>query len=700
MRVLQIINALTFGGAQTVVLNLARKAREQGHEIKIVCFRDGPIGVKMRQQGFDVIQLGESYCDLPAFYQLIKLVNNFKPHIIHSHLFRATFWARMVRAATGTAKLISSVHGCESGAFHQIERLSTSLTDYFVFPSNFMHGWYERHIKEISPNRARTIYPGVAISDIKPEPSTNQIITIGTLSRLHPVKGVDKLLRACRKLLSSGYDFRLLIGGDGKERRELGRLAKDLRLSDHCCFCGEISDKKSFLEKLDIFVAPSRQEAFGINVCEAMERGLPVVCAAVGGLPELVEHEKNGLLFAPESETELAAMLARLMDHPALARQLAASAKAKVAQQFNRQQSLNAHLDLYNSLHQQKRRIHFAISSSAIGGGEQVALSLMLSLRERGWQVSATCYQNGRLDQALNKHNINHSVVSARCGGLFFMARLFCDIFRYKPQVMSSHLNRASLTSGIVGRLTGTKVLSHVHGLNQKSYYKRSDMLIAVSDAVKNHLLQQAVDPHRITTISNRICEQAAKPRQLTGNNINIIIVARLHANKGHYWALKAIASNLDTMGKISIDILGDGPEKKRLAEFCQQNSLQKVVKFHGFVDCPQKFYEKAHLIMLPSLGEGIPLCLLEGMRWGLPCIATRIGGIPEIVKSGENGILVETEAANELISAIKELSNPQTYARMSQNAINFFKNFNNYNQMIDEFEAAIAEVISDPNQS
>lgn len=700
MRVLQIINAMTFGGAQTVVSNLALKAREQGHEVKIVCFKDGPIGVKMRQQGFGVIRLGEKHCDIPAFFQLIRLINNFKPQIIHSHLFRATFWARMARAVTGTAKLITTVHGCESGAFHQIERLSTSLTDYFIFPSKYMHSWYERNIKKIGPNRASIIYPGVAISDTKPQVTKNQVITIGTLSRLHPVKGVDMLLKACRKLLSLNYDLRLLIGGDGKERSELERLAKDLQISDRCCFCGEISDIKSFLEKLDIFVAPSRQEAFGINVCEAMERGLPVVCTAVGGLPELIEHEKNGLLFAPENESELAAMLAQLIDRPILSRQLGASAKGRVAKQFNRQHTLNAHLELYANLHQQKRRIHFAISSSGIGGGEQVALSSMLSLRERGWQVSATCYKNGKLDKALDKHNIDHSVVSARCGGLFFMARLFCDRFRYKPQIISSHLNRASLTSGIVGRLTGTKVLSHVHGLNQKSYYKRSDMLIAVSDAVRKHLLKQKVSPDRIRTINNCISEQAAKPRELNGNNIRILIVARLHANKGHYWAFKAIAANLDKIGQISIDVLGDGPEKKRLADFCHKNGLQKIVKFHGFVDQPQKFYEKAQIIMLPSLGEGIPLCLLEGMRWGLPCIATPVGGIPEIVTNGENGFLVKTDSANELIDAIQQLSEPQTYARMSRNAIAFFRNLNNYKQMIDEFETVIAEVLSDTRQS
>ncbi len=691
MRILQIINALTLGGAQFILLDLARHARDEGCEVEIACFRDGPIGRILRQEGFSVHILGESNLDIPAFLRLTGILKRFRPDIVHSHLFRATFWARICCWLPQHIKLITSIHGCESAPFHYLERLLSNFSNALVFPSRFLRDWYVKNIRPRKSEECCVIYPGVNISEPEPSSQTGATVRIGTLSRLHPVKGIDRLIEACRKLKQKQIAFELVIGGDGRHRQELTELVRKLEIEDRCRFCGEISDRQSFLGQLDVFVAPSRQEAFGIHVCEAMERGLPVVGARVGGIPELIEHEHTGLLFDPDCPDNLAQALEKLANCPETRIVMGNNGRRRVENIFDRKTALAAHLELFRRIGADRRHAHFAVSSGELGGGERVALGLIRSLMARGWQVSATC-SGEPLATAVAETGAEVSVGNMRGGGLFFALRFLATLCRLRPGVISSHLNRASLIAGLLGRLCHIPVVSHIHGLNRQSYYRFSDCLIAVSNAVKEHVIAQNDGIANIRVISNRIDKPALSPRTEAGRPLRLVITAKLHKNKGHMWALEAIANNLARIGDIRIDILGEGPERSALEQYCRSSRLAGHVFFHGFVNDPESLYENIDIAMLPSLGEGIPLSLLEAMRWGIPCVATSIGGIPEIVEDGKNGVLVEPGNEEALVNAILQIR--ADYARFSAAAVEHFKIINNYSEMVDEFENLLLQTM------
>ena len=693
MRILQIINALTLGGAQFVMLDLARQSRNNGCEVEIACFRDGPIGRTLRKEGFVVHVLGENCLDLPAFIKLTAILSRFKPDIVHSHLFRATFWARICCWWPSHVKLVTSIHGCETESFHCLERLMNRFSNCLIFPSRSLRDWYTSKIRSRRSEECRVIYPGVNLAPPGSFHQSAEVVRIGTLSRLHPVKGIDRLIEACGQLKARRIKFELIIGGEGRHRNELLQLVKKLNIEAHCRFCGEISDRQSFLEELDIFVAPSRQEAFGIHVCEAMERALAVVGADVGGIPELIEHNHTGILFNPQNGGELAESLEKLICDPTLRERLGRNARKRVEESFSRKTAVDNHIELFNRLIVPRRHVHFAISSTELGGGERVALGIMKALRERGWLVSATCAGNPFADE-IEKLGIPVYTGSMRCGGLFFALKLLFSLSMLRPDVISSHLNRASLIAGILGKITRIPSVSHIHGLNKKSYYCCSDFLVAVSHAVKKHMNDQSASMNNVRVISNRIEKPALTHRKAPGSPLRIVITAKLHANKGHQWALEAIAKNLDELGNIKIDILGDGPERATLEKLCKNSVLRERVVFHGFVSEPEVFYNNIDIALLPSLGEGIPLSLLEAMRWGIPCIASNIGGIPEIVEDGENGLLIEPGAADALVSAIRKIADPACYERFSIGAIKRFQSINNYPQMIDEFEDLLLQAI------
>ncbi len=164
MNILQLVNALTWGGAQILVADLARAARTAGHAVVIAAFRDGPVGSQLRQEGFDVRILGEEAFDLVAAWRLLRLWREFRPDVIHSHLSRATFWARFLRHRAPRAALVTTIHGFESGSFHIVEKRMASLSDHLVFPSAFLEHWYGTQIRNLPAGRSSVLYPGVEIT--------------------------------------------------------------------------------------------------------------------------------------------------------------------------------------------------------------------------------------------------------------------------------------------------------------------------------------------------------------------------------------------------------------------------------------------------------------------------------------------------------------------------------------------------------
>ncbi|MGM0600332.1 MAG: glycosyltransferase [Candidatus Rifleibacteriota bacterium] len=680
MKIIQIINALTYGGAQILLFDLAKHLEKENHQVLILAFRDGPVGEKLRQNGFTTIILGEKILDLPAFYQLIHIIKKFEPDLIHSHLFRATFWARLCRLIYPDLKLVTSIHGCETEVFHQFEKLTHYLSHKLIFPSHFLKNWYFKNIGRAA--NTEVIYPGVKLES-SANVQNNSIPLIGTLSRLHPVKGIDCLLKACAILKAKDFAFRLLIGGDGTQKKQLEKTAQSLGLNDICQFSGPITNSRKFLAKLDIFIAPSRREAFGINVCEAMEQEIPVIASSVGGLTEIIQNNKNGFLIEPDNAQQLAQTIARLISEPENRKAIGLAARQRIITNFNRNKAMTAHIKIYNNFLPSKMRVHFVVSSQELGGGERLALSLISYLKAKNIKVSATCCP-GKLSKKLEMLGIEHSTASLKFGGLFFILKLFKDLKNYRPSIISSHLNKASLFAGISRLFYKIPVVSHVHGLNKLFYYSSSDHLITVSKSICAHLIRQGAGPNKITVVPNSVKLQAKPPRKLDPEKrLKVCIIAKLHKNKGHFWALKAILQNSTILPNLEIHLIGEGPEEQNLKTLAAKGKFDIPVIFHGFVSNPCNLIEEMDIALLPSLGEGIPLSLLEAMSFAIPCVATNVGGIPEIITHNKNGILIESKDDTNLVKTLQQLAKPDFYNKLSAGAHEEFIRINNHDKML-----------------
>jgi glycosyltransferase involved in cell wall biosynthesis len=199
----------------------------------------------------------------------------------------------------------------------------------------------------IARTKVRTIYNGVDLSRFASSPPRglprSGTVVIAVVN-LVPWKGIDVLLRAFAKVADPA--IRLLIVGDGPEESSLKMLSAALNLQSRVSFLGLRDDVNLLLRGADILVHPALYaEPFGLVIAEAMASGLAVIASAVGGVPELIEHDQSGLLFAPGDEHALTAALNQLNEHPEDRLRLGTAARRRVAEHFSLDKCVKEHLN-------------------------------------------------------------------------------------------------------------------------------------------------------------------------------------------------------------------------------------------------------------------------------------------------------------------------------------------------------------------
>lgn len=178
--------------------------------------------------------------------------------------------------------------------------------------------WKTFYTTHFRPKRIEVVRNIVSqgITDAVPEKteSTPVFLFLGNITE---GKGIWLLLEASKRLAQAGKSFKLFIGGKGEEER-LIQTIEEYGLQDHVEYLGWISgaEKNAVFQRSSVFVLPSYNEGVPISILEAMSFDLPVIATEVGGIPDILEHEVNGLLIAPGNVDELTAAMQRTIDDP------------------------------------------------------------------------------------------------------------------------------------------------------------------------------------------------------------------------------------------------------------------------------------------------------------------------------------------------------------------------------------------------
>ncbi|MBN2105977.1 MAG: glycosyltransferase family 4 protein [Deltaproteobacteria bacterium] len=204
---------------------------------------------------------------------------------------------------------------------------------------------------EFSPQQIIHIPNGVDLTVFTPAPrppaSSRNILFVG---RLDKMKGVDILLEAIAELKKRGYSPSCTIAGDGPDRDDLMHLAKKLNIANQVVFAGTCSDIVRHLHAAAVFVLPSRSEGMPNAVLEAMACGVPIIATSVGGIPDIIQNGRNGLLIAPDDIEALSAALASLFADTELAARIGSRARRDAEALYSLDRTTGAYLELYHDL--------------------------------------------------------------------------------------------------------------------------------------------------------------------------------------------------------------------------------------------------------------------------------------------------------------------------------------------------------------
>jgi glycosyltransferase involved in cell wall biosynthesis len=211
-------------------------------------------------------------------------------------------------------------------------------------------------VDRINPARVQTIYNGLDLRDwdtaSRPAiPSDELLVT--TVGNIRRVKGHDVFIKAAASIVPHFPNVSFSIAGDVLEPdyfAELQALVRDLNLSDHFHFVGNVTDLHQHLFAANIFVLPSRSEGFSNAIIEAMAASLPVVATNVGGNAEAVKDGFTGFLVPPDDPAALAAAISRLLSDQSQAKAMGAAGKAIVAENFTTEVMMTRIASAYEKL--------------------------------------------------------------------------------------------------------------------------------------------------------------------------------------------------------------------------------------------------------------------------------------------------------------------------------------------------------------
>jgi glycosyltransferase involved in cell wall biosynthesis len=327
-------------------------------------------------------------------------------------------------------------------------------------------------------------------------------------------------------------------------------------------------------------------------------------------------------------------------------------------------------------------RILQVITPSKVAGAERSTASLCEHLAAAGHSVTVACKQDSPFVAVLRELPLD--VRPLRIAGktnvaaAVRLARLAREV---RAEVVHTHLSTAAVWGSVAARLAGVPAVAHVRALNSKGCYLLADRIIAVSAAVRDHLVEQGMEGDRIDVVYTGMdprryyaaLDRGAARRQLDlpAEALAVGVVAHLSQRKGHPVFLEAFAGVAARFPAAVAVLAGDGPDRKQLEAQAASLGIGDRVRFLGFLPDILPVYAALDVVALPAItGEGLPRNLLEGGFLGLPAIGTRLSGVPEIIADGETGYVVPTGDAPALADRLTRLfADPVLRARLGRAA-------------------------------
>ncbi len=338
-------------------------------------------------------------------------------------------------------------------------------------------------------------------------------------------------------------------------------------------------------------------------------------------------------------------------------------------------------------------KILFLITKSGWGGAQRYVFDLATSLPKEQFRASVAYGQHGRLAEELARLDIPTHQIHSMQRDISFAAdmRSFFELLalfrKEQPDIVHLNSSKAGGLGSVAARLAGVpRIVFTAHGWPFWEKRGRASRALIwtfswltavfshVTIVISNHDTKVAVRmpfvAKKITRIYNGIDPIDFLPREGHSGDIRVLTNAELTHNKNIFTGIDAVALAREKGAHITYTLMGDGELRSTLEEYVKEKNYEGFVSFLGFVPNGKRHYKNFDIFFLPSKKEGLPYVLLEAGLAAMPVVASKIGGIPEIIENGVSGTLEHSGDTTRFAEALKTLAEDQGLREKFGNAL------------------------------
>jgi glycosyltransferase involved in cell wall biosynthesis len=373
------------------------------------------------------------------------------------------------------------------------------------------------------------------------------------------------------------------------------------------------------------------------------------------------------------------------------------------------------------------RALHI-IQGKHFGGAEQVVLTLTKCFDRSRVTPSVLCLSEGLLFKKLTEIGIHSFLIpmKSRIDIVVPLLKTMKLIRKKQIDIIHTHTVRSNLIGRLASYITARKCVTHVHSpilrdfadLRRGRINELIDRItrpiatqhIAVSHSLRREMIQCGLESNKIVTVHNAVDFETLNQQVDHGHEKNgirkeyniqenaflLVVVALLRPRKGIEVLIKAMNLVLEYFPDVRLLIVGnddiseDPDYGDRLRRLASELDIEANVFFTGFRNDIPEILSQCNLMVLPALfGEGLPIVILEAMAMGVPVVASKVEGIPEVIVDGENGFLVSPgdskQLANKIMVIIKDPILLKDFKKKAQRKIYMEMNAHNHAKQIEQ---------------